>query len=69
MIVSPEAVGAQFCTSPVCAEAFRFVERVVQERIVVQCFPDNWEGGLRYLQRTVYQQIPDNTVRLASLQA
>ena len=39
MIVSPkaaEALGRNFGTRPVCAGPFRFVERVAQERIVVE---------------------------------
>jgi len=72
MIVSPkaaEAAGAQFGTRPVCTGPFRFVERVAQDRIVVERFPDYWDAGRIHLQRIVYQPIPDSTVRLANLQA
>ena len=43
MIVSPkaaEAAGAQFGNRPVCAGPFRFVERVAQDRIVLERFAD-----------------------------
>lgn len=72
MVVSPkaaEAAGAQFGTRPVCAGPFRFVERVAQDRIVVERFADYWDKGRIHLDRIVYQPIPDDTVRLANLQA
>ncbi|MFQ3622419.1 MAG: ABC transporter substrate-binding protein [Acetobacteraceae bacterium] len=72
MIVSPkaaEALGAQFGTRPVCAGPFRFVERVAQDRIVVERFPEYWDAANIHLQRVVYLPIPDDTVRFANLQA
>jgi peptide/nickel transport system substrate-binding protein len=72
MIVSPkaaEAAGRNFGTRPVCAGPFRFVERVAQERIVVERFPEYWDAGRVHLQRITYLPIPDNTVRLANLQS
>ena len=72
MVVSPkaaEAAGAQFGTRPVCAGPFRFVERVAQDRIVVERFADYWDKGRIHLDRIVYQPIPDDRIRLANLQA
>jgi peptide/nickel transport system substrate-binding protein len=72
MILSPkaaEAAGRNFGTHPVCAGPFRFVERVAQERIVVERFPDYWDAGRVHLSRVIYLPIPDNTVRLANLQS
>ncbi|WP_144299595.1 ABC transporter substrate-binding protein [Elioraea rosea] len=72
MVVSPkaaEAAGAQFGTRPVCAGPFRFVERVAQDRIVVERFADYWDKGRIHIDRIIYQPIPDDTVRLANLQA
>jgi peptide/nickel transport system substrate-binding protein len=72
MIVSPkaaEAAGAQFGTRPVCAGPFRFVERVAQDRIVVERFADYWDKGRIHLDRIIYQPIPDDRIRLANLQA
>jgi peptide/nickel transport system substrate-binding protein len=72
MIVSPkaaEAAGAQFGNKPVCAGPFRFVERVAQDRIVLERFPQYWDKGRIHLDRVIYQPIPDSTVRLANLQA
>ena len=72
MIVSPkaaEAAGAQFGNRPVCAGPFRFVERVAQDRIVLERFADYWDKGRIHVDRVVFQPIPDSTVRLANLQA
>ncbi|MBW6397441.1 ABC transporter substrate-binding protein [Roseomonas sp. HJA6] len=72
MIVSPkaaEALGRNFGTRPVCAGPFRFVERVAQERIVVERFPEYWDAANIHFDRVTYLPIPDNTVRLANLQS
>ena len=72
MIVSPraaEAAGRNFGNRPVCAGPMRFVERVAQERIVLERFPEYWDAGRIHLNRVTYLPIPDNTVRLANLQS
>jgi peptide/nickel transport system substrate-binding protein len=72
MIVSPkaaEAAGRNFGNRPVCAGPMRFVERVAQERIVLERFPEYWNAANIHLQRVTYLPIPDNTVRLANLQS
>lgn len=72
MVVSPkaaEAAGRDFGLRPVCAGPFRFVERVAQDRIVVERFPDYWNAANVHLQRVIYLPIPDSTVRLANLQS
>jgi peptide/nickel transport system substrate-binding protein len=72
MIVSPkaaEAAGRNFGTRPVCAGPMRFVDRVAQERIVLERFPEYWDAGNIHLNRVTYLPIPDNTVRLANLQS
>ncbi|MBY0337716.1 MAG: ABC transporter substrate-binding protein [Acetobacteraceae bacterium] len=72
MIMSPralEAAGRNFGNRPVCAGPFRFVERVAQDRIVVERFADYWDAGRIHLNRITYLPIPDSTVRLANLQS
>lgn len=72
MIVSPKAaeeLGRNFGTRPVCAGPFRFVERVAQERIVVERFREYWDAANIHFDRVTYLPIPDNTVRLANLQS
>jgi peptide/nickel transport system substrate-binding protein len=71
-IVSPKAAraaGEDFASHPVCAGPFKFVERVPQDRIVVERFADYWDKDKIKLDRIVYLPIPDSTVRLANLQS
>lgn len=72
MIVSPkaaEAAGNQFGNRPVCAGPMRFVERVAQDRIVLEKFDGYWDAANIHVQRVTYRPIPDGTVRLANLRA
>jgi len=71
MMVSPTAaaVGADFGLAPVCSGPFRFVERVQQDRIVLERFADYWNADAIKLDRVIYLPIPDTTVRLANLRS
>jgi peptide/nickel transport system substrate-binding protein len=72
MMVSPkaaQAAGDKFGTRPVCAGPYKFVERVAQDRIVVERFADYWDKGKVQIDRIVYQPIQDSTVRLANLKS
>lgn len=72
MIVSPkaaQALGEKFNTKPVCAGPFRFVERVAQDRIVVERFKDYWNKGAIHFDKVTYLPIVDATVRLANLKS
>ncbi|HEV3007897.1 MAG TPA: ABC transporter substrate-binding protein, partial [Burkholderiales bacterium] len=72
MMVSPkaaEAAGEKFGAKPVCSGPFRFVERIAQDRIVVERFPNYWNKGQIHFERIVYQPIVDATVRLANLRS
>jgi peptide/nickel transport system substrate-binding protein len=72
MMVSPkaaEAAGEKFGAKPVCSGPFRFVERIAQDRIVLERFPEYWSKGQIHFQRIVYQPIVDATVRLANLRS
>ena len=72
MMVSPkaaEAAGEKFGAGPVCSGPFKFVERIAQDRIVLERFPAYWDKGQVHFDRIVYQPIPDATVRLANLRS
>ena len=71
MIVSPKAAQAEgdFATHPVCAGPYKFVERVAQDRIVLDRFADYWNKDAIHFDRIVFLPIPDSTVRLANLQS
>src|SRR3954464_8511998 len=72
MMVSPkaaQAAGDKFGAHPVCSGPFRFVERVAQDRIVLERFPNYWNKGQINFERIVYVPIVDATVRLANLRS
>jgi peptide/nickel transport system substrate-binding protein len=71
MMASPKALeklGKDFATAPVCAGPFRFVERVAQDRIVLDRFPGYWNAGAIHVDRIVFRPTLDSTVRLVNLQ-
>jgi peptide/nickel transport system substrate-binding protein len=72
MMVSPKAAreaGDKFGLKPVCAGPYKFVERVQQDRIVVEKFQDYWNKANIHIDRIVYLPIVDATVRLANLKS
>lgn len=72
MMVSPKAAqaeGDKFGARPVCSGPFRFVERVAQDRIVLERYPNYWNKGEIHFDRIVYLPIVDATVRLANLKS
>lgn len=72
MMVSPKAAKAaedKFGQHPVCAGPYKFVERVQQDRIVVEKFADYWDKANVHIDKVTYVPIADSTVRLANLKA
>ncbi len=72
MIVSPKAAteaGDKFGLKPVCAGPFKFVERIQQDRIVLEKFADYWNKDAIHIDRLMFQPITESTVRLANLKA
>ncbi|TWC06096.1 peptide/nickel transport system substrate-binding protein [Bradyrhizobium macuxiense] len=72
MMVSPKAAkaaGDKFGLHPVCAGPYKFVERVQQDRIVLEKFTDYWNKDNVFIDRVVYLPIVDATVRLANLKS
>jgi peptide/nickel transport system substrate-binding protein len=72
MMVAPKAAkeaGDKFGLHPVCAGPYKFVERVQQDRIVVEKFADYWNKANVHIDRIVYLPIVDPTVRLANLKS
>jgi peptide/nickel transport system substrate-binding protein len=72
MMVSPkaaEAAGDKFGLHPVCAGPYKFVERVQQDRIVVEKFKDYWNKDNVFIDKITYLPIVDGTVRLANLRS
>jgi peptide/nickel transport system substrate-binding protein len=72
MPLSPTAVkklGDKFGTAPVCVGPWQFVERVPQDRIVVERSPHYFDPGQAKFDRIVFRIIPDDNVRLANLRS
>jgi peptide/nickel transport system substrate-binding protein len=72
MMVSPKAAkeaGDKFGLHPVCAGPYKFVERVPQDRIVGEKFPDYWSKDNVSIDRIVYLPITEETVRIANLKS
>ena len=72
MPVSPAAVnklGDKFATAPVCVGPWSFVERVPQDRIVLEKSSHYFGPGQAHFDRLVFRIIPDDNVRLANLRS
>jgi peptide/nickel transport system substrate-binding protein len=72
MMVSPKAAkaeGDKFGTHPVCAGPYKFVERVAQDRIVVEKYAGYWNAKNVFIDKIIYLPIVDATVRLANLKS
>ena len=72
MMVSPKAAkesGDRFGLKPVCAGPFKFVERVQQDRIVLERFANYWNKENVFIDRVVFRPITESTVRLANLKS
>jgi peptide/nickel transport system substrate-binding protein len=72
MPVSPAAankLGDKFATAPVCVGPWSFVERVPQDRIVLEKSTHYFDPGSAHFDRLVFRIIPDDNVRLANLRS
>ena len=72
MPVSPAAaqkLGDKFGTAPVCVGPWQFVERVPQDRIVVEKSPHYFDPSQAKFDRIVFRIIADDNVRLANLRS
>lgn len=72
MMISPtaaEAAGDQFGANPVCSGPYKFVQRVAQDRIVLEKYAGYWNADAFPIDRVVFLPIPDTSVRLANLQS
>lgn len=70
MMLAPKAfASADFGQKPVCSGPYSFVERVQNDRIVLQKYAGYWDAAAYKIDKVVFQPIPDTTVRLANLRA
>jgi peptide/nickel transport system substrate-binding protein len=72
MIISPtagEKLGDKFTESPVCSGPYKFVERVTQDRIVLEKFPQYYNANQYHFDQLLYRGMPDSNVRLLNLRS
>jgi peptide/nickel transport system substrate-binding protein len=72
MMMAPKATkteGDKLGLHPVCAGPYKFVERVQQDRIVLEKFADYWNKDKVFIDKIIYLPIVDPTVRLANLKS
>jgi peptide/nickel transport system substrate-binding protein len=70
MMLSPKAAASgDFAANPVCSGPYKFVQRVQNDRIVVERFPGYWNKDAFAFDRIIFMAIPDTTVRLANLRS
>lgn len=69
MMLAPKSLAGDVGSKPVCSGPYKFVERVQNDRIVLERFKEHWEAQNYHFDRVVYRAIPDTTVRLANLRA
>lgn len=73
MMVSPTAAAAvdasTFGSAPVCSGPYKLVERVVQDRMVLEKYEGYWNPDAAQFDTVTYLPVPDATVRLNNLLA
>jgi peptide/nickel transport system substrate-binding protein len=72
MMLSPTAAaekGLELANDPVCSGPYKFVERIQQDRIVLEKFADHYDADSYSFERLIFLPIPDTTVRLANLRS
>jgi len=72
MMVSPKAIaeeGDKLSNHLVCAGPYKFVERVAQDRIVLEKFAAYWNAAAIAIDKVTYVTVPDQSVRLANLES
>ncbi|HEV7259800.1 MAG TPA: ABC transporter substrate-binding protein [Bosea sp. (in: a-proteobacteria)] len=69
MMLAPKSLASDVAAKPVCSGPYKFVERVQNDRIVLERFKEHWEAQNYHFDRVLYRSIPDTTVRLANLRA
>jgi peptide/nickel transport system substrate-binding protein len=71
MMVSPKAAreNPNFGAHPVCSGPFKFAERIAQDKITLERYPNYWNKDAIHFDKVIYQPIVDATVRLANLKS
>lgn len=71
MMLAPKTLAddAGVQSHPVCAGPYKFVQRVQNDRVVLEKFAGYWDADKYPIQKVVFLPIPDTTVRLANVRS
>ena len=69
MLMSPASFDGNPGQNPVCSGPYKFVDRVQNDRIVLEKFADYWNADAYAFDKLTFVPIPDATVRLANLRS
>lgn len=69
MLMSPASFANNPGQNPVCSGPYKLVERVQNDRIVLEKFPQHWNAANYHFDKVTFVPIPDSTVRLANLRS
>ncbi|WP_407311668.1 ABC transporter substrate-binding protein [Pseudomonas sp. nanlin1] len=69
MMLAPKASQGDVAAKPVCSGPYQFVQRVQQDRIVLERFKQHWNAQAYHFDKLVFLPIPDTSVRLANLRS
>jgi peptide/nickel transport system substrate-binding protein len=69
MMLAPKASATEVGSKPVCSGPYKFVQRVQQDRIVLERFDHYWNKQAYHFDKVIFLPIPDTSVRLANLRS
>ncbi|KKB61446.1 ABC transporter substrate-binding protein [Robbsia andropogonis] len=71
MMLAPKTLGdaAGVAAHPVCSGPYKFVERVQNDRVVLEKWAGYWDAAAYPIEKVIFQPMPDTTVRLANLRS
>lgn len=69
MMLAPKASLGDVGAKPVCSGPYKFLQRVHQDRIVLERFDKYWNKQAYHFDKVVFMPIPDTSVRLANLRS
>ncbi|ARB30424.1 ABC transporter substrate-binding protein [Pseudomonas tolaasii] len=69
MMLAPKASATEVGSRPICSGPYKFVQRVQQDRIVLERFDNYWNKQAYHFDKVIFLPIPDTSVRLANLRS
>ncbi|MBW1249337.1 ABC transporter substrate-binding protein [Pseudomonas tolaasii] len=69
MMLAPKASATEVGARPFCSGPYKFVQRVQQDRIVLERFDNYWNKQAYHFDKVIFLPIPDTSVRLANLRS